>query len=224
MRAGTLLITLSEWGLIGVMGLCGSTALTHSNTFGWLQGRIFAHYPIIIPYLPVIIWGLIFVLGVCLVILAGSSGKFTWIVVLLALPSLFSFNSINVLEIVGADIAAATSLTFAQVLALSIAIVVCYVLLNSIGIFKQTRQRLKKRGAGAEDITNEAKNSHLWLCLLTAGAVLVVAVMAGLAAGLNLLIMPHLADMPWSYILAGLICIIILAVYLYWLGLRRHSG
>jgi hypothetical protein len=224
MKNISLFITVAEWILIGIMGLCGTLAFDHSNTYSWIQEQIAARYPSIILYLPVIIWGLTFVLGACLVILAGSSGKFAWIVVLFALPSLLSFDSINILKIVGSNLPAATSLTFQQTLAIGIAILICYILLNNLGIFKKARQNLRKRGAAEEDIALISSGNHLWLLVLVAGAILVVMVIAFLAEGLNRLILPHLADMPWNIILAGLFCIILLAVYLYWLGLRRNSS
>jgi hypothetical protein len=224
MKNVSLIIAISEWILIGVMGLCSTLAFSHSNAYTWIQEQISARYPAVIFYLPAILWGLIFVLGICLVILAGSSGKFTWIVVLFTAPSLLSFDSINILKIVGSSLPAATSLTFKQALTACIAILVCYVLLNSLCILKKARQNLRKRGAGEADIAGVSAGNHLWLFILVACAILVVIVIALLAEGFNHLILPHLADMPWNFILVGFFCIILLAAYLYWLGLRRNSS
>jgi hypothetical protein len=223
MKNKSFVIALAEWILIGVMSLCGTLSFSHSNTCTCIQEHAIAHYPAISYWLPAIIWGVMFLLGICLVILANGSGKYTWLVVLFALPSLLSFNSIDILNIIHLSLPATTTLTFIQTLVLSFTIIACYILLNCTCIFKKERNNLKKRGAESVDIENTQHGSYIWLLALIGSTIITVTAIALLAEGFSSILSSRLAEMPWSIILAGLFCIIILAVYLYWLGLRRNS-
>jgi hypothetical protein len=220
----SLIITLAEWILIGVMSLCGTQSFIHSNTYTWIQDRLIAHFPAMSFWLPAVIWGLIFLSGICIAILANGSGKYTWVVVLFALPSLLSFNSIDILKIFYLNLAVTTTLTFIQTLVLSLIIIACYILLNCMCIFKKERNNLKKRGAESVDIENIQSGSYIWLLALVGSTIVIVTGIALLAGGFSSILSPRLAEMSWSIILTGFFCIIILAVYLYWLGLRRNSG
>jgi hypothetical protein len=224
MKNKSFVNALAEWILIGVMSLCGTLSFSHSNTCTWIQEHAIAHYPAISYWLPAIIWGVMFLLGICLVTLANGSGKYTWLVVLFALPSLLSFNSIDILNIIHLSLPATTTLTFIQTLVLSFTIIACYLLLNCMCIFKKERNNLKKRGAESVDIENTQYGSYIWLLALIGSTIISVTAIALLAEEFSSILSSRLAEMPWSIILAGFFCIIILAVYLYWLGLRRNSG
>jgi hypothetical protein len=218
------IIDFIEWALIGLMGLCAVLAFSHSNAGVWLQERIAGKYPEIGLMLPWILWLLLFIAGVLLVYLAGSSGKYTWLVVVFTLPSLLGFDSINILKIIRLDLPVTTTLTFIQALIMGIAIMTCYILLNRFCFFRKERNSFKKRGAGREDIETAYTGNYFWLWALIGVSVLIVALVAFLSVGLSSLLLVPLSQIPWNVILAGIICILVLAFYLYWLGLRRNSG
>jgi hypothetical protein len=115
-------------------------------------------------------------------------------------------------------------LTFLQTLALVMVLIVCYIFLNCLHIFKQTRHSQNTRGAEKKDIETIYSRSFIWLITGVAAVIFIAAVVALIASGLSALIKSRLADTPWNLVLAGLSCIIILAGYLYWLGIRKNSG
>jgi hypothetical protein len=213
-----------ELALIGLMGLCAVLAFFHSNAGIWLQEWTSARSPGIGPFFAWIIWGLLFIAGVGLVVLAGSSGKYAWLTVFFTLPSLLGFDSINLLKIIRLDLPVTTTLTFFQALVIGITIMTCYILLNRFCTFKKERNILKKRGAGIEDIEKVYTGNYLWLWVITASSILIVAAVALLSTGLSTILVHPLSELPWNIVLAGIVCILILALYLYWLGLRRNSG
>ena len=225
MKITSITINISEWILIGLMGVCGSYAFINSNAYTLLQSPIASHYPGINPYLPDIIWSVIFLFGVQSIILRSKGGgTFTWLVVIFSLPSLLSYNSINIFNIFGLTFKAITRINFYQLLGLGILIMLGYVLLSHMSVLKQSRRSLIKRHANLVDIEEVNSQGYLFILLATAAALITVALLALIARGIEVLIFPLLSRLSWNLVLLGLGCILVLAVYLYWLGSQRHSN
>jgi hypothetical protein len=224
MMKKSYLVDFTEWALIGLMGLCAVLAFSHSNAGVWLQELIANKYPEFGLMFPWVLWLLLFIAGTLLVSLAGSSGRYCWLVIIFSLPSLLGFDSIKILKIVHVDLPLTTTLTFVQALVMGIVIMTGYILLNRFCFFRQERNSFKKRRAGKEDIETAYWGNYLWVWCVIGVSILIVAVVAFLSMGLSSVLLSPLSKIPWNIITAGIICILVLAFYLYWLGLRRNSG
>jgi len=225
MRITNITINIIEWMLIGLMGFCGTFSFINSNAYTLLQSPVASHYPGISPYLPDIIWSVIFLFGVQSIILRSKAGgTFTWLVVIFFLPSLLSYDSINIFNIFGITFNAITRINFYQLLGLGILIMIGYILLSHLSVLKQSRRALTKRQANPRDIEEVISRGYLFLLLAIVAALITVALLALIARGIEVLIFPLLSRLSWNLVLLGLGCVLVLAIYLYWLGSRRHSN
>ncbi len=222
MKNNFLTLNLVELALIGIASLCGGLAFVSSNTFAWLHGLINSHFPSVSSYIPIIFWAFLFLIGVLFILIGNKgSGGFTWLVVIFSLPSLLSFNSLDLLKITGSKTNLASTLPFYGMLCLGVMIIICYILLNSMTLMKQSRRNLAKRGASPEDVENINTQTHHWLFLIALAIVAAIAMIVLLGQVIESAILPSLENSGWIVVLIGLICTLILAVYIYWLGSRR---
>lgn len=237
------------------------TVLSGSAIYAFISSSIYDHFydlvraltaainlPIMyyLP-LPLILWGLVFAFGVLSITFSGgSSGEFVWLVTLLSLPSLLSYNTVNYVGFtyplmshftpligynavrwlaatLGLAFNLTTTLSFAAMLGLGVLTITGYVVLNHLHIIKQARHNLTNRGADPVDIARVTSYSYLVLILAIAGALITAAAIVFLSGNLELFILDHIRDMPWNVVFIGLLCILLLAGYLYWLGAKRRS-
>ena len=224
MKVYATLIRLSEWVLIAVMAFCGTFALTKAGAYVWLEKEILAHIPAIGYFLPVVIWALVFTFGVQSVILRKKGGEtLTELVVIISLPSLLSFNAIDLLKIFGTEMKISTGLSFSNALCLGLVIMICYVLLSSVGILKRSRAGFIQRKVIAEDIETVDAKSHIFLLAAAGAALLATIIIALFSRGVEVLFSDKISQVPWYAVFVGLGCILILAVYLYWLGTKKNK-
>jgi hypothetical protein len=207
-----------------MMGLCGMLAFTHAGAYSWLHEQIGKHYPAIVSCLPGLIWGILFAFGFVTVILVRrGGGALTWLVVICSLPSILSFNSLDLLKIFSAESRITSDLTFWQAMSLGIAIITCYVLLSSMSVLKQSRLGLLRRQAPDDDIERINTRSHLFMLLICGISLTAALIIYFLADGIERLISGYLPHVPWYIVLISLSGILFLAVYLYWVGAHRRS-
>jgi hypothetical protein len=224
MKITKITINSIECILISVVSFCASAAFTSSNVYTLLQSPIALHYPKISPYLPEIIWLLIFLFGFQSIVLRNKGGgNFTWLAIIVSLPSLLSYDSINIFNIAGLDFKAVTKIGFIELFGLGIIIILSYIMLNYMSVLKQSRRNLIKREASAGDVDEVNSKGYFFLLLATGAAILTVASVTLISQGLKSLILPLFSRLSWNLVLVALGCIFILAVYLYWLGSKRHS-
>jgi hypothetical protein len=225
MKLNIITIHFIEWVLISLMAYCGSYCFTSSNLYVLMQSPIASHYPGLNPYLPEIIWGILFIFGFQSVILRKKGGGvFTWLVVIVSLPSILSSDSINIFNIFGLNIKAVSKINYYGLLGLGASIMVGYVLLNHMSIYKQTRLSLSRRKADIGDIEEVNTRSHFFLLIAIAATILAVTLLALLTRGLETLFLPLLNRLSWNAALIGLGCVFILAILIYWMGSQRKSG
>jgi hypothetical protein len=207
---------LIEIALIGVMSLCGVIAF------------ISAHLFTLESYVPLIIWGALFSFGVLLIVLASRGlGMFTWLVILLSLPSILSFDSLDLpkmLQLFELDQVFKTNLGFFEILALVIIIITGYVLLNFILTLNKSRTWLVKRGANSADADRVFSKSYLGLILLAGMAVIMSTLIVVLTKFIELYSTPVLKTDAPSILMVGIICIVLIVIYLYWLAASRKQS
>jgi len=86
-----------------------------------------------------------------------------------------------------------------------------------------TEHNLTTRGANPVDIESVTFNSYLVLVLAIVAALVVTTAITFLSRNLELLVLDYIRDMPWNVVFIGIGCVLLLAVYLYWLGARRKT-
>lgn len=151
-----------------------------------------------------------------------GSGGFIFFVFLLSLPSILSHNILNWLGISGLGFTLSTSLGFYEMLSLGVLIITGYTVLNRMHLLKQAQRNLTERGANPVDIESVTFNSYLVLILAIVAALITTIAIAFLSHNLELLVLDYIRDMPWNVVFIGIGCVLLLAVYLYWLGARRR--
>ncbi len=190
-----------------------------------IQEFLSSHSLGISPYIPVIIWFVLFLIGIITVVIRGKGGgRFTWTAIIFTLPSLLAFNSMDLPRIFGLDVNINSNLHFYQLLGLEILIMTGYILINHMYVFKQSHHNLIERGADAADIDNIYLKSHLFLFQSTAAILLMALIVALLSTGLESFTLSFLKQMSWNMILVSLGCILVVAIYIYWIGSKKNTG
>ena len=220
-----ILINVAEWALISIIGLCGTLSFVSSGTYSFLSNYIISHYPEIGRYLIALIWVFLAAIGVFSVSFRRKGGgRFTWFALVFALPSILTFNKLDVPGLLGLKVEFTTKLEFWQALTLSIGILTSYLLLNFMREFKIFRLSLHKKMADPADIKNWLINSHRILLLTLLCALVLTAVISLTAVNLEARLMPFFSWLPWNIILIGVGCFLVLALYVYWLGTHHPSS
>jgi divalent metal cation (Fe/Co/Zn/Cd) transporter len=143
--------------------------------------------------------------------------------VLAALPSIAAFNSLDLLKIFGVESTITTKLSFWETLLLVAVIIICYILINSMNVFKLARIGLISRKASPDDIEQINEFSHWFTLLATIVSMVAVVIICGIAWGLESFISARLPQVPWYIAPVGLVCVIVLGVYIYWVGTGKQS-
>ena len=220
-----LIINILEWALIAVIGLCGTLAFASSGTYDFLHNFLLSHYPEIGRYFIAIIWGFIALIGIFSVSFRRKGGgRLTWLALIFALPSILAFDKLNIPGILGINFELTTGLAFWQVLALTAAILTAYLLLNFMRELKLVRFCLVKKKSDSTDIEKVAIKSHQLLLLVLLGSLILTALISLIAAKLESWFLPHFSRLPLNVVLIGVGCLLILAVYIYWLGTHRSPS
>ena len=217
-------IRLAEWLIIAVMALASVLALANSSSYSWIHDPVADRWPSFAPLLPGLIWALVFIFGVQSIILRSKGGgAFAILVGLICLPALMSFNSVDWLEFIGIQSQITSGLGFFPCLVLGLLIMTGYLLLNLMSALKKSRLSFKHRGANPADIQEFDIRGHSVAFLGIGVSLASATVIYGLARGTEALSTGLISAVPWYILLIGFGCIFILAVYLYWLGMRKTT-
>jgi hypothetical protein len=218
-------IRLAEWLIIALMALAGVLALANSSAYSWIYDPVAGRWPAFAPFLPGLIWALVFIFGVQSVILRSKGGGALAILVgLISLPALMSFNSVDWLEFIAIQSHNTFEPGFFPGLVLGLLIMTGYLLLNLMSTLKQSRLSFKRCGANPADIQGFDISGHS-VAFLGIGVSLAAAIaIYSLSRGTEALSAGFISAVPWYILLIGFGCIFILAVYLYWLGMRKTTG
>jgi hypothetical protein len=82
---------------------------------------------------------------------------------------------------------------------------------------------LIKKVADPEDIENVSAKSHQILLLVLFCSIFLAACVILIAVNLKSWILPVFGQLPWNVVFIGIGCLLILAIYIYWLGTRPSS-
>ncbi len=223
MKSSVIIITVAEWILITVISVCAILCLTPSNFYIGLHDILAKNHATLAEYLPLIIWFVIFEIGIMTVFVWKKGGGLVFLLaVLAALPSIAAFNSLDLLKIFGVESTIATKLSFWETLLLGAVLIICYILINSMNVLKLARIGLINRKASPDDIEQVNEFSHLFTLLATVVSMVVVVIICGIAWSLESLISSSLPQV-WYIVPVGLGCVIVLGVYIYWVGTGRQG-
>ncbi|MFC1942228.1 hypothetical protein ACFLWU_03310 [Chloroflexota bacterium] len=223
MRSRITMISIAELVLITSLSGIGIYAFINSGIYSRVNefGEVINLPP---SSIPIVLWGLLFLFGIFSITIRGQgSGGLVFFVILLALPSILSHNTLNWPGIFGSEFSLDTRLGFYEMLVLGILIITGYVILNRLHLFKRVRHNLTQRGASNVDIEIVALNSYLVLTLAIAVALVTTTAIVFLSRSLELLVLDYIRGMPWNVVFIGIGCVLLLAVYLYWMGARRRT-
>jgi hypothetical protein len=223
MRPRLTIIGVTELALIAALSGSGTYAFINSSIYIDTKGFAEAiNFPV--SYLPILLWGFPSLYGVFNITIRGqSSGGFIFFVFLLSLPSILSHNILDWLSIAGAEFTLSTSLGFYGVLALGVFIITGYVVLNRMHLFRQAKRSLTARGADPAEVESVTYNGYLLMVLAIIMALVVTVAIAFMSRNLELLVLNYIRDIPWNVVFIGVGCVLLLAVYLYWMGARRRT-
>lgn len=218
------MFAITEWALILLIGFCGTLAFAQSGAYLAMHNFVLTRYPEIGHYFIWIIWGFLALIGFFSVIWRRKGGgRFSWFALIFAAPSILAFNKLDIPGLLGINLEITTGLALWQVLALVMVIITAYMLLNFMSELKSLRLGLIKKDADSADIQNVSVKSHQALLVVLLCALIASALIILIAVNLEAWLLPFFSRLPWNIIFIGIGCLLILAIYIYWLG-THHSG
>ena len=228
MRISNWVFQTAEGAFIAIMSLCGTATLASSKLFTSFQGFIRVRVPGIVPYTALIIGVVLFLIGMFL-IMAKNRGRgfFAALVVLVALPSILSFDSLDLFRLLKLDSVRAqftTKLNSAEMTALGAGIITCYLLINFMSLLRKSRNDIAAQGADLSGTDSVYFKSHLGLLAITAIALTIAVLIMGLAWGIELVSHTAMAHWSGSLFVVGLGCVLLLITYVYWVVSRRKPS
>ncbi|MCX6013052.1 MAG: hypothetical protein NTV30_06520, partial [Chloroflexi bacterium] len=209
--------------LIAGLSSIGSYAFYKSALFGITREALISIYPDMSNHLTMSIWLILFFVGfLTMTVLEKGSGIFTWLVLLVSIPSLLVFNMVNWPEIFGIDYKLKTQLNFYTTFTLGILIMAGYIILNYIHEYKKTNLNHLKSKANNADMEKASYYSHRTIVLATSLALVLIILTILLARGFQLIVQGQLQKSPWWAIVSvSAICIITIGFLINWLGSRH---
>jgi hypothetical protein len=222
MKYHRIFIYATEVVCVVILALCAVTAFSNSALYAGFVKLFSKSVPAV--YLSLLIFLVIMACGVFFIVLRSKgSGILTTIVTILCLPSIFSFNNIDLFKIFGSAASVTTKLTLVQMISIGSLIISVYFLLDLMHQLKLNTQRFKESEAQASDIQDVLKHQHL-LAIILVGAALLFSLIITLAArGFEYLLTRNAWSWSWWIIPMALFCIAVLAVYLYWITTRKNT-
>jgi hypothetical protein len=222
MKYNRFFILLTELFCLVILDLCGVVAFSNSGIYGSLAKELSKIIPSI--YLSSFIFLVLLALGVFFVIFRnkGSAGLVV-IVGLLCLPSIFSYNNLDLFKIFGASTHITTRLTLLQMISIGSLVVCAYFLLDLLQQLKLTVLRFKDNQAPPADIQDVLSHQHLLAIILTGAALLFSLIITAVARGFEYLLSLTTWPLSWWIVPVALFCITVLGIYLYWVTTRQNS-
>jgi hypothetical protein len=223
---------ISNWGfqtaeavLIGIMSLCGTIAFTSSQIFVSFQDFAMLRFPVIVRFTPIIIGTVLFTIGVLLIMIKNKGGSFfAGLVVVFSLPSILSFDSLDLLRFFKLDLIRTqftSNLNSNEIMAIGMVIITCYILIDFMSLLRKSRNNLSGQGADKSGTDVVYSRSHLVLLQIVVIAVIIAMLIMVFARGIELLALSSMTRLPWNLFFVGLGCITLIAVYIYWMVSRR---
>jgi hypothetical protein len=184
--------------------------------------------PGIAPYTALIIGAVLFITGVFLIMVKNRGrGFFAALVVLATLPSILSFDSLDLFRLLKLDSVRAqftTRFNTAEMTALGAAIIICYLLINFMSLLRKSRNDLAAQGADLSGTDSVYFKSHLGLLAITAIALTIAILIMGLAWGIELVARTAMAHWSGGLFVVGLGSVLLLVAYVYWVVSRRKPS
>ncbi len=215
---------IAEWVLILLIGFCGTLAFAQSGAYSALHNYLLTQYPEIGHYLIWIIWGFLALIGLFSVIWRRKGGgRFSWFALIFASPSILAFNKLDIPALLGINLKITTGLALWQILTLVMVIITAYLILNFMSELKSFRLGLIKKDADSADIKKVSVKSHQTLLIIILCALIASVLIILIAINLEAWLLPLFRRLPWNIMFIGIGFLLILAIYIYWLG-TNHSA
>jgi len=221
MSYSRVFIIIVEFFCVAILSLCGIVSFSNSGIYAGFEKAVAGIMPS--AYLSLVIFLVVFALGIFFIIVRNKGGgALTIAVVILSLPSIFSYNNIDLLKIFGASAHITTTITFFQILSIGSLIITAYFLLDLINHLKLNILQLEAQQASASDLKSVLLHQHLTAIILTGGALLVSLIITAVARGFEYFISKNSFILAWWIVPVTLVCILALGIYLYWVTTRKN--
>jgi hypothetical protein len=222
MKNGRIFFITIEFIAIALLAFCAAVSLSDSGLYSGLSGWIAK--PWITNYLTWVIGLVLLAFGIFWISVRNhGAGVLTVIVIVLASPSLLSFNNIDLLKIFGGVSHITTQVTFIQMISIGSLIITLYLLLDLTHQIKLGFNLLESRQAGIVDLQNLVRYQGL-ICIILAGSALLISILVTLVArGVEFLVYRHVFVLAWWIVPVSLACISGLSAYLYWITTHKTS-
>jgi hypothetical protein len=203
---------------------CGLLALTQSSLYVWLQNHLITLNPFIGNN---IVWIFAFLLLSFGIIQVGlrrkGAGALFVVSLVISLPSLLAFDSIDLLKLFGGKLTITTHLSFTVIVILELILFLGYLLLDALTTIKESKHNLEKRGALKEELIQVHKLSHNYLFLIAGITLSLAVILVAISAAIEDVIAANVFSFNWYLVIIGMICILALSAYLYWLGTGKSK-
>jgi hypothetical protein len=222
MNTSRLIIAIMEFFCILIITLCGIVAFSNSSVYSSITNITAKVVPSAL--LPAILFVILMVFGILFVMLKNKGvGILAIAALVLALPSILSYNNIDLLKLFNSSARITTQISFFQMLSIGSLVITVYFLLDLIVQLKINLSRFMTREASPADVQNILHYQYLVLLIFTAGALLISLLITAVARGFEALISKEPFILSWWIIPVALFCIFVLAIYLYWITTRKNT-
>lgn len=224
MKTHKILWDILAYGCLAVMITCALIALTQSNYYVWLQTHLISLNPFMGHYMVGILALLLLTFGIIQVGLRHKgAGSLFVVLLIITLPSLLAFDSIDLFKIFGGKLTITTHLSFVVVVILELLLFLGYLLLDALTTFQESRRNMEKRGVLPGELHEVQKLSHSYLFLIGGIALSLAVILVAISAAIKDVIVTNVLSFNWYLVIIGMICILALSAYLYWLGTGKSQ-
>jgi hypothetical protein len=220
MNYSRIFIIIVEFLCVAILSLSGVVSFSNSGIYGGFENALARFIPS--TYLSLLILLVLFALGVFFIIVKNKGGGGLAVaVIILCLPSIVSFNNIDLLKIFGGSAQFTTKMTFLQTISIGSLIITAYFLLDLINQLKLNLARLSEQQAPPSDLRQVIQHQHLVSIILAGAALLISLLVTAVARGFEYFISRNAFILSWWIVPVALFCIFVLGIYLYWVTTRK---
>ncbi len=223
MNYSRIFIAITELVCLTITSLCGMAAFTNSNLYSGINNYLIRMIPSICDHFHLIIFLSLLLPGIVLIIWKNKSpGPLTIAALVLSLPSLLSFNQIDLFKIFRSGALIASEFSLFQMLSSGLLIITAYFLLDLLNQLKLGKLQNKIHQPPSSDIQFVLNHQHIMIIIFTGSALLIGLIISGVARSLEYLISKGTPVFEWWIMPAVLAVIFLLGIYLYWITTRKN--
>jgi hypothetical protein len=222
MNYSRILIAVVEFFCVAILSLCGIVAFSNSGLYTGFAKSMARFVPS--AYLSFVLFLILLAFGLFYILIRNrGAGILTVAVIILSLPSIFSYNNIDLLRIFGGSGHITTRISLFQMMSIGFLIIAIYFLLDLINKLKTNSRRSRAQQTPSADFQSVSQHQFLISAIFTGGALLFCLVITAAARGFEYFISKNTLALSWWIVPVALFCILVLGIYLRWVTTRKNS-